>query len=234
MAKFETMRKAMWIIAGLTLVVSIWMVQCMPETVPVHWNAAGKIDRYGSRYEQLIFPVVIVVLNLIWGLTVRCSEEKVKEATTDKDQKEALLNIKILKVISLAITAFLSITQLIILFVTAKSSSMNIPVIFGKITPALMGMLMIVIGYYMPKMEKNIWFGIRTPWSLYNDTTWRKSNQFGAKMFIVTGILFIATTLFTPPACFTALILTYILVSTAVICIYSYKVYKEEIAKERA
>lgn len=38
-----------------------------PETVPVHWNAAGEVDRYGSRLEAAFgLPVIILLLGILY------------------------------------------------------------------------------------------------------------------------------------------------------------------------
>lgn len=36
----------------------------LPEEIPGHFNAAGEVDRWGSRYEILILPIISV---LLWG-----------------------------------------------------------------------------------------------------------------------------------------------------------------------
>ena len=38
----------------------------LPETVPVHWNIQGVVDRYGSRYEYLI--IVLLPLIIYYGM----------------------------------------------------------------------------------------------------------------------------------------------------------------------
>ena len=38
----------------------------LPETVPVHWNMQGIVDRYGSRYEYLI--IVLLPLIIYYGM----------------------------------------------------------------------------------------------------------------------------------------------------------------------
>lgn len=36
----------------------------MPESIPLHFDASGHIDRYGSKYELLILPTI----NLAYGV----------------------------------------------------------------------------------------------------------------------------------------------------------------------
>jgi uncharacterized membrane protein len=54
----------------LPAVLASWVYGCImfmryPETVPVHWNAAGEVDRYGSRTEAaFLLPGLILILSL--------------------------------------------------------------------------------------------------------------------------------------------------------------------------
>ncbi|UTR12784.1 DUF1648 domain-containing protein [Evansella sp. LMS18] len=52
-----------WDIAGYTfyigsvlLLVFVW--NTLPEEVPAHYNAAGEVNRWGSKYELFILPIV--------------------------------------------------------------------------------------------------------------------------------------------------------------------------------
>jgi len=31
-----------------------------PDTIPVHYNFAGEVDRFGSKYENLIWPIFTI------------------------------------------------------------------------------------------------------------------------------------------------------------------------------
>ena len=41
-----------------TLLTSVFLF-FMNDTVPMHYNASGAVDRYGSKYENFIFPAII-------------------------------------------------------------------------------------------------------------------------------------------------------------------------------
>ena len=87
-----------------------------------------------------------------------------------------------------------------------------------------------IIGNYLPKARKNSLVGLRTVWSMYNDTTWTKSNRFAAGTFIVTGVLTMVTSLLASSAAATSLMLGYLAISAVLTTFYSYKVYKTELS----
>lgn len=43
----------------------------LPAEVPAHFNGVGEVDRWGSKYELLILPVIAIVLTLIMELIER-------------------------------------------------------------------------------------------------------------------------------------------------------------------
>lgn len=44
-----------------TLLTSVFLF-FMNDTVPMHYNASGAVDRYGSKYENFIFPAIILFM----------------------------------------------------------------------------------------------------------------------------------------------------------------------------
>lgn len=62
------MKKLMWIVSVIPLLFTAVALQFMPDTIPMHSNLAGEIDRWGSKYESYIFPLLILAITLFWHL----------------------------------------------------------------------------------------------------------------------------------------------------------------------
>ena len=62
------MKKLTWGIALLPLMATAAAVNFLPEKVPVHYNAAGEIDNWGSRNFAFIFPLIILIITAIFEL----------------------------------------------------------------------------------------------------------------------------------------------------------------------
>lgn len=45
-----------------SVIITLVMVQFMPDQIPVHYNATGVITRMGNKYESLIWPGIIVLM----------------------------------------------------------------------------------------------------------------------------------------------------------------------------
>ncbi|MBR1743797.1 MAG: SdpI family protein, partial [Lachnospiraceae bacterium] len=141
-------------------------------------------------------------------------------------------NVKILTIASIAMSVMFGIMQCFILYGAyqeAAAHAEKASVDIGKISCILMGLLFIILGNFMPKTRTNSIIGVRISWSMYNDTTWQKSNRFGGIALILTGILTILTAAILPNSLLsTVLSLLYLTAATTVILIYAHGIYKKE------
>ena len=53
------------ILTGLPLVATLVSLFFMPETVAVHFDINNQVDRWGSKYELLILPIVALVMGIV-------------------------------------------------------------------------------------------------------------------------------------------------------------------------
>jgi uncharacterized membrane protein len=58
---------------------------------------------------------------------------------------------------------------------------------FGQLLAPAIGLLLIVVGALMRDAPQNRLFGIRTPWTLASELSWRKTHAIGSAMFVATG-----------------------------------------------
>ena len=79
------MKKIMWIVAMIPVVVTSVVLQFMPDIIPMHHDLEGNTDRWGSKTESFIFPVIILFITLFWHLLIYVFEKKSKNANTEKE-----------------------------------------------------------------------------------------------------------------------------------------------------
>lgn len=66
------MKKIMWIVAMIPVVVTSVVLQFMPDIIPMHHDLEGNTDRWGSKTESFIFPVIIFVYYTVLALANLC------------------------------------------------------------------------------------------------------------------------------------------------------------------
>ncbi len=65
-----------YILVALILIGTAVLLFFTPDTVPVHYNFAGEADRFGSKYESLVLPIISVVMVTIFLLVARGQRQK--------------------------------------------------------------------------------------------------------------------------------------------------------------
>ncbi len=221
--------KVLWVLTLLPMVITAVVLRFMPDKVPMHYNIAGEIDRWGSKYENFIFPVIIVVITLFWLILIRHYKKKQERLTDDKAIKEACNNEKILYYVAIGMAFMYGILQYFTLYgayTASKGMENPFDIGFDEITNVLMGCFFIFLGNFLPKAKLNGAVGIRTVWSMHNDITWSKSNKFGGMALIICGVLTIIETLIIGGFASTIVMLGLLLLFLIVVCVYSYKMYK--------
>ena len=186
------LKKIMWAVTFLALAGTAVVVQFMPETVPMHYDMSGNIDRWGSRYENLIFPLIMMLLSLLMTLLIRYYEKKAERSANEKERADAGTNVRVLGVTGAATAGMFAVLQGFILYgayAAAVSGGERQAVDLGKVSCILLGILFIILGNFMTKTRINSTIGFRVSWSMYNDNTWRKSSRFAGCAVVATGVV---------------------------------------------
>lgn len=230
------MKKIMWLMAVLPIIVTSAVLQFMPDVIPMHHDLSGNTDRWGNKMESFIFPIIIIGITLFWQLLIIALEKKTINAKTEKEQMEAKSSSKFLCIVGIAQAIMFGVMHYFILYssyMQASTGENKTTIDFAKISCMLCGIMFIVLGNFMTRTRKNAVVGVRTAWSMHNDNTWRKSNRLGAISIIVAGLCTIVTTAFASGMVSTICLLVYIILATIITVIYSKKVYDAEIKKEK-
>ena len=228
------MKRFMWFLAMLPVIVTSIVLQFMPDVIPMHHDLAGNTDRWGSKMESFIFPIVILFITLFSHILICVFEKKSSRANTEKEQMEAKSVAKVLGIVGLSEAIMFGIMHYFILYssyVQAITGSSKPTVDIAKVSCILGGIVFVVLGNIMTKAKTNSVVGVRTVWSMHNDVTWAKSNRFGGIALIIVGVLTIITAIFAEAMLATGLMLVYLFVSVIIMIIYSYRVYKTQINK---
>ena len=202
----------------LPLLITFAVLPFLPEKIPAHYNFAGEIDRWGSKFETLIFPLVTIAMGFFMLFMAKIGAK-------DSEKNEKIVFYTGMG-ISLWFTA-MHCFSIYKAFSVAGSMGFSANVDINSIFCVLMGIGLAIMGFVMPKLRKNSLIGLRTSWSMKNETTWEKSQRFGGISFMICGTLMIVAGLLLKElaAMFVALGL---LVADTIICvIYSYKLAKK-------
>lgn len=222
--------KILWIITFLPLIITTVVFPLMTDKIPMHYDINGNIDRWGSKSETFLFPIIIILITLFWKLLIRYYENKQKKYSDEKVIQEAASNAKVLYYVAISETAMFAITHCFSLYSSYKESRGGYTEAYidiGSITCVCIGILLIIAGNVMPKTKRNGMVGIRTSWSMENDMTWAVSNRYSGMLTMAAGLLIIIIACVMNGTGVIAATLSVITVMAVVCCIISYVAYKK-------
>lgn len=203
--------KLMPIILWIYVFVFTGIVFTFPDTIPIHFNIAGEVDSYGSRYVALIF--VILPILTYYGMNLDKRMDPKKKKRENNEVFDFFRNL--LTLFFMSLSAYFSI-------------SFGYPELVKNISPAFVfGILLISLGNYMPRVPQNYTLGIKTPWTLYSEYVWKKTHRVSGYFFVFTGIITFLSSFFKAEISFMILMIS-VFISAFGSIGYSYYIYKQE------
>ena len=222
-----------WILCILTLLSTILMLFVLPDTVPVHFNINGEPDRLGSKYELLLMPIVLIVCALSIDPLTKSYRKKSENTDNEKEKAELLSNTKVLNITGTITMLLFFVMNIFILYnvychTIADSNFPKFDIMSG--VGVIMGITIALLGNFMPKTRKNSNIGFRLPWTMYNDTTWMKSNRFASYVLMIAGAIMAIFSLVPEWGMIIGMIAFFIALTISIV--YAFFVYRQERSKE--
>ncbi len=190
----------------------------LPERVPLHWNAVGEVDRFGSKYALLLLPLLQLLLVGFLSYWPKLDPARRGEW-------------KSWPVLVAVVAWVLTLTQLAVLYLvetTLASGGLRSPAAGLRALLFALGLTLIVLGNYLPKAPQNWVFGIRTPWTLASPRVWHRVHRVGGWLFLLLGALAVLLAILLPPTQALFLLLVLLLLATFYLVLLSYLLWRSE------
>ena len=179
----------------------------LPESMPIHFDAQGQPNGYGSRYVYVWMPIGIYFLMLVLPkIDPRGSNYFVFQESYFK-----------LRLILSIFIGFLD--SAIIWSVVNKADSVQ------KILPLTIFFLFMLIGNYMGNFRPNYFVGIKVPWTLNSDEVWIRTHKMAGKLWFwgslaAIGLYFLVDR-------FEWVMIPLLVILVVVPIVYSYVIYQK-------
>lgn len=182
----------------------------LPEQVAIHWNAQGEANGYSPKIALLGMAALNagIYLLLIWlpRIDPRRQNVQLSSATYGKIRIASVIFLSIVMMAAILINQGIEIDMLKVIFLSTL-------------------ILFAFLGNYFGRVRPNYFIGIRTPWTLENDTVWRKTHQMAGKLWFWTALALMPLVLLAAPAIVLPVFFVATLVLAFVPIIYSYYVF---------
>ena len=171
-------RKTLIIASIVTVLPALIGILCwdrLPDVMATHFGINNEADGFSSK-AFAVFGLPAVLLAILWLVAFGTSQDPKRQNISPK---MFTLGLWIAPVVSLVIAATMYPVNL--------GYAMDIP-FFAEL---LIGLLVIVVGNYLPKARQNYTIGIRIPWTLANEENWNRTHRLAGYLWMICGVLMI-------------------------------------------
>ncbi|WP_423831720.1 SdpI family protein [Streptococcus equinus] len=161
------------LVIALPMVIGVIFWNQLPEKIPTHFGIDGQADGYSSKLFTLFaFPALFLLFQII--CLASFEKESVKVNIPAKMRR---FYTWLIPVLSLIIQG--SIYANALGFIKSGPT----------LVTTFLAIVFIVIGNYLPKIQRNATVGIRIPWTLSDDKNWYKTHRMAGKLWVIGGLI---------------------------------------------
>jgi len=212
---------AMLLIVVAAFAVSLYFYPQLPERMATHWNERGEVNGHMSKlWGSFLLPIML--LGLVGLFLVLPKIDPLKR------------NYPAFKRYYYGVVALVLVFMLYI-HIVSLVANMGFAFNMSYIILFPLALLFFFLGLVLPKVKRNWFMGIRTPWTLSSESVWAKTHKLGGWLFVAYGFFLMVMLLFYDLVVgyFTWIIMVPILSLVGFTFVYSYYEYWKENGKKK-
>lgn len=183
------------------------------DSIPVHFDALGEADRYGGKFEGLLLLPLIAVP--VWALLAFLPR-------IDPGRANYASFAGTYTLVRAGLMVFLGALHGVLIAIALGAEIDAARAIYVGV-----GLLFVLLGNVMAKFRPNYFAGIRTPWTLSSARSWTATHRVGGRVFVGTGLGFIAMALVFQPW-FLVAVMVLMFAGIGWLFYYSYRVWRDD------
>ena len=182
----------------------------IPEIVPTHWNTRGEVNGYSHKWTLFVsIPAAMLGIMCLFAVLQWLSPKRFEVDTF----RSTYLYIMIV------IVGMMAYLHALLLW-----TALDKPLDMNRAITGGICLLFAFLGNVLGKVRRNFYIGIRTPWTIANETVWNATHRLGGKMFFVCGWIGLVLALLRAPFWSIIVILA---AGAAAPAVYSLVLYKQ-------
>jgi len=148
----------------------------LPDPMPSHYGFDGKADNFSAKdafimiYVGMCVGVYLLMTFIPW---------------VDPFWKRIQSKYNIFLIMR-DCAMFFFLYFYVVILLSAKTGYLH-DAVFG----VGIGLFFMLLGNYLPRLPRNFFFGIRSPWTLASEEVWKRTHVLGGWMFVLAGLLMI-------------------------------------------
>jgi uncharacterized membrane protein len=205
--------RALYIVVAAMFAFSLAALPFMPNPAPIHWNAAGQVDGYGSPLlAVLLAPLIALAMVVLMPLLPKIDPRRESYAGFAGSYHRIMT----------ALVLFFALVDVIVI-----GAALGWPISIPRAMMLGLGVLFGLIGNELGRVQPNFFVGIRTPWTLADPEIWRRTHRVGGRLMAGAGLLLLVLGLIAPESLGFSLGIGAILAASLGSVAYSYWLWRQ-------
>lgn len=201
------------IVILLPAVVGVVLWNDLPDTMATHWGTDNEANGWSPKWFA-VFGIPAIMLALHWVCTIATAADHANRATNGKLTRLVLWIIPVFSLFAAG---------------SVYPAALGREVDVRFLSQAVIGVMFIIIGNYLPKCRQNRTLGIKVKWTLESEENWNATHRLAGKLWVLCGaVMFVCA--FLPSAAAVTLVTLPLMVAVPVI--YSYRYHKKTEAQK--
>ena len=178
--------KHVWIQLSLIVVMFFagwYFYGCLPEVITTHRNINGIADGFQNKNVLTVFLLPFITFVVLGGMKftpyIDPRKEKYKQFQGTYDIIQTVI-----------VALFTYFYGVFILLNLDSSRNISTFLLLG------IGIMLVLVGNYLPKIKQNYFVGIRTPWAIHDEDNWNKTHRMWGICYVLLGISLILNAYF--------------------------------------
>jgi uncharacterized membrane protein len=208
------------IVVGLMLALSAWAWTQLPAdaSIPIHWGIDGQANGFAPKpIGLLLLPSIATGIVALFAVIPRVEPRRANLERSGTAYRATWVGV---------------VTLMGVIHAATIAAALGATFDIARLVLVSVGALFIVIGNYLPKVQSNYLVGIRTPWTLTSDLSWRRTHRLGGRLFVIEGAaLALLGLIGASPEWLVVAIIGGVAVLLVVLFAYSYRIWKLDPAR---
>lgn len=150
----------------------------LPERVPTHWGVSGQPDGWVQRDGALTFLLIapgVMLATVLLGRLLPWLSPAHFRIEPFRGIYEYIM--------AMLVVMFGYFHVVIVLASTEQLKAVDRWIVGGVL------LLFLALGSVLGKVQRNFYIGVRTPWTLANETVWNRTHRLAAWLFVAAGVI---------------------------------------------
>jgi uncharacterized membrane protein len=200
---------------AITLVYILIVYPSLPDLIPTHFGVSGDADGYSKKSYIFVIYGILILLNILMPTIAKIDPKRENYSRFFKSFDISRVAINLL------------FMGLIVIITQSSLSNLTETFSVDRLVPAMLGLVFIVIGNYMPKFKHNYTMGIKTPWTLADENVWNRTHRISGPIWIVAGAIMIINRFLFQNTLSMYIIIVVIIFVVIFPFVYSYLIYRK-------